>query len=230
MTFTPSLGRRVENDRRSFPPAVSPVRYAWKRLRRFPPYVDRSHAPAWHCAGGRCPRSRRVENDRRSFPPVVSLVRYAWKRLRRFPPYVRSASLKRARQLQQMLGHVGKNQVGGDRRHLVQPSLAELALHVVFVGEAEAAVGLQAGVGRLPRGFRRQVLGHVGGGTGITPGVVFLAGAPAHQVGRLDLDVRFGDGELHALVLPDRTAEHHAVAGVLRRLLDEPATIADALG
>src|SRR5690606_18500270 len=47
MTFTPSLGRRVENDRRSFPPAVSPVRYAWKRLRRFPPYVDRSHAPAW---------------------------------------------------------------------------------------------------------------------------------------------------------------------------------------
>src|SRR5690606_34400501 len=91
---------------------------------------------------------------------------------------LRSASLKRARQVQQMLGHVGKNQVGGDRRHLVQAGLAELALDVVFVGEAEAAMGLQAGVGRLPAGLGRQVLGHIGGGTGVTPGVVFLAGAP----------------------------------------------------
>src|SRR5690606_5169148 len=117
---------------------------------------------------------RRVENDRRSFPPAVSPVRYAWKRLRRFPPYVRSASLKRARQLEQMLGHVGKNQVGGDWRHLVQPRLAELALHVVFVGEAEAAVGLQAGVGCFPAGLGRQILGHIGGGASVTPGVVFL--------------------------------------------------------
>jgi hypothetical protein len=36
----------------------------------------------------------------------------------------------------------------------------------------------------------------------------------AHQVGRLDLDVALGDRELHALVLPDRSAEHHALLGV----------------
>ncbi len=42
--------------------------------------------------------------------------------------------------------------------------------------------------------------------------------------------MRFGDGELHALVLPDGPAEYHTVAGVLRGLFDEPAAIADALG
>ena len=42
--------------------------------------------------------------------------------------------------------------------------------------------------------------------------------------------MRLGDGELHALVLPDGPAEHDAIAGVLRGLLDEPAAIADALG
>ncbi|MNE13103.1 hypothetical protein D3C80_1059300 [compost metagenome] len=40
----------------------------------------------------------------------------------------------------------------------------------------------------------------------------------------------FGDGELHALVLADGAAEHHAVAGIVAGLLDEPAAIADALG
>ncbi|MCY1531410.1 hypothetical protein D9M68_666340 [compost metagenome] len=42
--------------------------------------------------------------------------------------------------------------------------------------------------------------------------------------------MRLGDGELDALVLADRAAEHHAVAGVLAGLLDEPAAVADALG
>ena len=139
------------------------------------------------------------------------------------------AASERTRQLEQMLGHIAHNQVGGDRRHLVQAGFAELALDVVFVGETEAAVGLQAGVGRLPAGLGRQVLGHVGRRPGVAPGVVFLAGAPAHQVGSLDLDMRLGDGELHALVLPDGPAEHNAIAGVLRGLLDKPATVADAL-
>ena len=41
-----------------------------------------------------------------------------------------------------MLGDVGKDQVGRDRRHLIQPRLAELAFDVVFAGEAIAAVKL----------------------------------------------------------------------------------------
>src|SRR5690606_21714054 len=138
--------------------------------------------------------------------------------------------LEGARQIQQMLRHIRQNQVGGDRRHLVQTGLAELALDIVFAGKAETAVGLQAGVGRFPGRLGRQVLGHVGRRTGVATGVVFFTGAPAHQVGGFDLDVRFGNRELHALVLADRATEHFAVTGVLGRLLDEPAAVTDALG
>src|SRR5215510_13033981 len=67
-----------------------------------------------------------------------------------------------ARQAEDVLGYVGIDQVGGNRRHLVEARLAELALDVVFLGEAEATVRLQADVGRLPARLGRQVLGHVG--------------------------------------------------------------------
>jgi hypothetical protein len=56
------------------------------------------------------------------------------------------------------------------------------------------------------------------------------AGFPAHQVGRFDLDVRFGDRELHALVLADRAAEHDAVLHVGAHAVDEPVAVADAFG
>ncbi|MNS06224.1 hypothetical protein D3C72_376450 [compost metagenome] len=42
--------------------------------------------------------------------------------------------------------------------------------------------------------------------------------------------MRFGDGELHALVLPDRAPEHHTVSGISTGLFDKPATVADAFG
>ena len=61
-----------------------------------------------------------------------------------------------------MLGNMGEDQVGRDRRHLVQPRLAELALDVVFARESVAAVELQAGVGRLPCRIRGQHLRHIG--------------------------------------------------------------------
>ena len=56
------------------------------------------------------------------------------------------------------------------------------------------------------------------------------AARDAHQVGRLDVDVRARDRELHALVLADRPVEHDALVRVARRALDEPAAVADALG
>ena len=70
-------------------------------------------------------------------------------RLRRLSPSVR------ARQAEHVLADVGEHQVVVDRRDLVQPRLAELALDVVLAGEAVAAVGVQAGVGRLPGRPRR---------------------------------------------------------------------------
>src|SRR5207247_2436949 len=55
----------------------------------------------------------------------------------------------RTRHAEHMLRQVGEDQVRGDRRHLVEARLAELPLHVVLLREAEAAMGLDAGVGRL---------------------------------------------------------------------------------
>jgi hypothetical protein len=60
-----------------------------------------------------------------------------------------------------VFGDEGEDQVGRDRRHLVEPRLAVLALDVIFLGERVAAEGLDAGLGRVPGGFRRQQLGDV---------------------------------------------------------------------
>src|SRR5581483_4759045 len=38
------------------------------------------------------------------------------------------------------------------------------------------------------------------------------------------------DRELHALVLPDRPIEQHALLGIARRLVDKPFGVADAFG
>ena len=56
--------------------------------------------------------------------------------------------LIRPRQVQHVLGEIGQDQVGRDRRHLVEAGLAEFSLDVEFLGKAEAAVGLHAHLGR----------------------------------------------------------------------------------
>src|SRR5437868_15456903 len=56
----------------------------------------------------------------------------------------------RAGHAEHMLGDKGQHEVGRDRRDLVQSRLAEFALDVVLLGEAEAAMGLDAGIRRLP--------------------------------------------------------------------------------
>src|SRR6267378_7118309 len=60
------------------------------------------------------------------------------------PPYgnPRPAASVGARQAEHVLGEVAQHEVGRDRCDLVEPRLAELALGVVLLGEAEAAVGL----------------------------------------------------------------------------------------
>ncbi|MNU32866.1 hypothetical protein D3C71_214190 [compost metagenome] len=61
-------------------------------------------------------------------------------------------------------------------------------------------------------------------------GVEQTAGLVAHQAGRFHVDMGARDGELHALVLADRAAEHHAFLGVGRHLVHEPIAVADAFG
>src|SRR3954471_5639353 len=72
---------------------------------------------------------------------AVAAARLARIRVRRRMGWVSSRS-EAARQAEDVLGDVAEDQVGADRRHLVQPRLAELALHIVLGGEAEAAMEL----------------------------------------------------------------------------------------
>ncbi len=128
-----------------------------------------------------------------------------------------------------MLGNIGQDQIGRDRGHLIESGLPEFPLDVVFLGEAEAAVGLHAGIGGVPGGISGQHLGHVGLGAAIDPGFVFAGGFPHHQFGGPHRRIGLGDRELDALILADRPAEHHALAGIVGGLLDEPLGVADAL-
>src|SRR3977135_3579708 len=57
---------------------------------------------------------------------------------------------------QHMFGEVRENEVGRDRRYLIEPRLAEFALDVIFLRKAEAAMGLHAGVGGFPGSIGRQ--------------------------------------------------------------------------
>ena len=49
-----------------------------------------------------------------------------------------------------MLGDKAEDQVRRNRRNLVESGLTELPLDVVFAGEPEAAMELNAGVRRFP--------------------------------------------------------------------------------
>ena len=53
------------------------------------------------------------------------------------------------RHAEHVLGQIGENEVGRDRRNLVKARLAKLALDIVFLGEAKAPMRLDAGIGRL---------------------------------------------------------------------------------
>ncbi|CAM2153002.1 hypothetical protein PT2222_20033 [Paraburkholderia tropica] len=138
--------------------------------------------------------------------------------------------LERTRQAENMFGDVRENQVGGNRRNLIETRLAELAFDVVFAREAEAAVELQTGVGGFPRSVGGQQLRHVGLRAARLVRVEAAGGLEAHQVRGFHVDERARDRELHALVLADRTAEYLAILNVLRHLVDEPVAVADTLG
>src|SRR6186713_459399 len=77
------------------------------------------------------------------------------------PSSGRTMASERARQAEHVLGNIRQDQVRRDRRHLVEAGLAELAFDVVFAGETETAVCLQADVRRFPRCLGGEQLCHV---------------------------------------------------------------------
>ena len=89
---------------------------------------------------------------------------------------------------------------------------------------------LQAGVGRFPRRFGGQHLGHIRFGAARLVRIEQRAGFKAHQIRRFDVDVRARNRKLHALVLADGSPEHDALVDVLADLVDEPVAVADAFG
>src|SRR5262245_102149 len=101
--------------------------------------------------------------------------------MHRFP--LRCGGSIRPRHAENVLGEIGQDQVGGDRRGPVEPRLAELALDVEFLGEAEAAVGLQAGVGGGPGSIGGEELGQVGLGAAVASGLVERGRLAHHQLG-----------------------------------------------
>src|SRR3712207_3001420 len=62
---------------------------------------------------------------------------------------------------QHVLTDIAQDQVRADRSDLVESRLAKLALDVVFLGKAEAAMGLHAGLARRPARLGGQHLAHI---------------------------------------------------------------------
>ena len=63
--------------------------------------------------------------------------------------------------IEDVLRNVGQDQIRRDRSDLIQTRFAELAFDVVLGGKAEAAVKLQARVGRFPRSLGGEIFRHV---------------------------------------------------------------------
>ena len=96
-----------------------------------------------------------------------------------------------------------------------------------LVGEAHGAVGLHGAVDRLEADLHRIGLGH-GELLHRRRALVEQGGdVEAHQVRGMQLHGAFGQREGDALVLGDRLAERLALLGVVERLLERPAAVAD---
>src|SRR5262252_7592662 len=128
--------------------------------------------------------------------------------------------------MQNVLRYIAEHEVGGDRRDLVQARLAELALDVVLLGEAKAAMSLQAGIARLPRCLGGELLRHVGLGPAGLARVVQARRASDHERRSLGRHVGARDRELNALVLAYRAAEYFTLVRVGSRLREKPARVA----
>src|SRR3954451_17507168 len=66
------------------------------------------------------------------------------------------AASVRAGHAEHVLGDEGQHEIGRDRRHLIEPRLAEFALHVVFLGKSKAAMGLDTGIRCFPGRIGRE--------------------------------------------------------------------------
>src|SRR5689334_5378097 len=85
-----------------------------------------------------------------------------------------------------------------------------------------AAPVLQAAVGHQPHHAAGLQLGHRGEQGDVGTVEVLLAGAIAERTDQLDLGAELSELEMDDLVVEQRPAEHLALAGVLRRLVDQP--------
>ena len=92
-----------------------------------------------------------------------------------------------------------------------------IELRVIFQAEAIAAVGVQPGLARLPRGLGGPPEAHRRGGAGI--GRAFgnaRCGPPVQQAPAIDIGDKIGQRMGNALIATDRRAKLDALAGIGR--------------
>src|SRR3989442_5537934 len=128
-----------------------------------------------------------------------------------------------------MLRQIGKPQFIADRRNRKKSRLANLPLDIVIHREAVAAVSREASIRRLPGRLRGEKLRHVRLRAAALFAVEFRRRLKPDKIRGLDARMRLSDGKLDALVGADGPPEDHALAGIFRRPLDEPAAVADRL-
>src|SRR5690348_12234046 len=102
-----------------------------------------------------------------------------------------------------MLGQIGQDQVGGDRRNLIQARFTELSLNVIFRCETKSSVGLQAYIRSLPGSISREQLCHVRLSPAELSRVEESRRFVAHQICRANVSIGLGNGKLNPLILPD---------------------------
>src|SRR3546814_17357148 len=115
-------------------------------------------------------------------------------------------------------------QVRADRRDLIEPRLAELAFDVIFLGEAEAAVGLDAHIGGIPARLRREHFYHIGFGAARLARLEQRRRLIDHRRRRRNLDMRAGDRALDALLFADRPPDNPVSPSIGDGALDEKPT------
>jgi hypothetical protein len=80
-----------------------------------------------------------------------------------------------------MFAHVGENEIGRNRCHLIQPGLSEFALDIIVNGEPVASIRLHGDVCCLPGGVSRQQLRYIGFGSTWFPPVEELRRPEPHS-------------------------------------------------
>src|ERR1051326_8103420 len=120
----------------------------------------------------------------------------------------------RTRQTKNVLCDETQDQIRRNRSNLVEPRFTKLSFDIVFLCEAESAIGLYRDVRRFPGSICRQQLGHIRFGAARLSIIEKLCRSNTHEVGGLNVGVCFGYRKLHTLILTDWTVKNDTLTRI----------------